>query len=255
MFPTLSEAVTGERLTVGPPFFNKWMVPIGLILLFLTGVGPLLAWRKSTRRQPARPVPVAGRPRRSSTAVALRRARRPRLGVGPLLRALRASCSARSCRSSGAARTSAAGAPAPICFTAIDRPRRPQQAPLRRLHRPRRHRADLPRLRRRGLQAGRAGAAEAGRADDGRQLHRPQRRAEGHRRRPEADDHRAHHRVRGRQADRDDVSGAVVLPQAREEPTTEVAIRRTFAEDLYLVLRDFEVADQTASSRSSSTRW
>lgn len=48
MFPTLSEAVTGERLTVGPPFFHKWMTPIGLMLLFLTGVGPLLAWRKST---------------------------------------------------------------------------------------------------------------------------------------------------------------------------------------------------------------
>src|SRR5918994_154547 len=48
MFPTLSEALTGERLTVGPPFFNKWMAPIGLALLFLTGVGPLLAWRKST---------------------------------------------------------------------------------------------------------------------------------------------------------------------------------------------------------------
>ncbi len=48
MFPTLSEAVMGERLTVGPPFFNKWMLPIGLILLLLTGIGPLLAWRKST---------------------------------------------------------------------------------------------------------------------------------------------------------------------------------------------------------------
>jgi cytochrome c-type biogenesis protein CcmF len=48
MFPTLSEAVTGERITVGPPFFNKWMVPIGLTLLLLTGIGPLLAWRKST---------------------------------------------------------------------------------------------------------------------------------------------------------------------------------------------------------------
>ena len=48
MFPTLSEAVTGERLTVGPPFFNRWMLPIGLMLLLLTGVGPLLAWRKST---------------------------------------------------------------------------------------------------------------------------------------------------------------------------------------------------------------
>jgi len=48
MFPTLSEAVTGERITVGPPFFNKWMVPIGIVLLFLTGVGPLMAWRKAT---------------------------------------------------------------------------------------------------------------------------------------------------------------------------------------------------------------
>ena len=48
MFPTLSEAVTGARLTVGPPFYTKWMLPIGLILLTLTGVGPLLAWRRST---------------------------------------------------------------------------------------------------------------------------------------------------------------------------------------------------------------
>jgi cytochrome c-type biogenesis protein CcmF len=50
MFPTLSEAARGRRLTVGPPFFNKWMLPIGLILLLLTGIGPLLAWRKSTIR-------------------------------------------------------------------------------------------------------------------------------------------------------------------------------------------------------------
>src|SRR4051812_10947752 len=48
MFPTLSEAITGERLTVGPPFFTKWMTPIGLALLLLTGIAPLMAWRKST---------------------------------------------------------------------------------------------------------------------------------------------------------------------------------------------------------------
>src|SRR5450432_3369762 len=48
MFPTLSDALLGERITVGPPFFNKWMVSIGLILLFLTGVGPGIAWRKAT---------------------------------------------------------------------------------------------------------------------------------------------------------------------------------------------------------------
>ena len=65
MFPTLSEAVTGQRITVGPPFFNKWMLPIGLILLFLTGVAPLLAWRKSTVSQPRPVVHVAGCWRRS----------------------------------------------------------------------------------------------------------------------------------------------------------------------------------------------
>jgi len=48
MFPTLSEALRGERLTVGPSFFNKWLTPVGLVLLFLTGVGPLLAWRRAT---------------------------------------------------------------------------------------------------------------------------------------------------------------------------------------------------------------
>jgi len=54
MFPTLSEAVRGERLTVGPPFFNRWMLPIGLILLTLTGIGPLLAWRRSTLQNVAK---------------------------------------------------------------------------------------------------------------------------------------------------------------------------------------------------------
>ena len=48
MFPVLSEAVTGTKITVGPPFFNKVMVPVGLLLLLLTGVGPLLAWRKTS---------------------------------------------------------------------------------------------------------------------------------------------------------------------------------------------------------------
>jgi cytochrome c-type biogenesis protein CcmF len=50
MFPTLSESLRGERLTVGPSFYNKWMLPIGLSLLALSGIGPLLAWRKTTPR-------------------------------------------------------------------------------------------------------------------------------------------------------------------------------------------------------------
>ena len=48
IFPVISELITGEQITVGAPFFNKINVPIGLFLLFLTGVGPLLAWRKTS---------------------------------------------------------------------------------------------------------------------------------------------------------------------------------------------------------------
>jgi cytochrome c-type biogenesis protein CcmF len=48
MFPVISEAVTGEKISVDAPFFNRVNVPIGLFLLFLTGVGPLIAWRKSS---------------------------------------------------------------------------------------------------------------------------------------------------------------------------------------------------------------
>jgi len=48
LFPVLSEAVRGSKISVGPPFFNRVNVPIALFLLFLTGVGPLLAWRKTS---------------------------------------------------------------------------------------------------------------------------------------------------------------------------------------------------------------
>ncbi|HTM19677.1 MAG TPA: cytochrome c-type biogenesis CcmF C-terminal domain-containing protein [Kofleriaceae bacterium] len=51
MFPTLSEAINGVRITVGPAFFNKWMTPLGLILLFLAGAAPLLAYRRTTRQR------------------------------------------------------------------------------------------------------------------------------------------------------------------------------------------------------------
>ena len=48
LFPVFSEWFTGNKISVGPPFFNKVNVPIALFLLFLTGVGPLLAWRKTS---------------------------------------------------------------------------------------------------------------------------------------------------------------------------------------------------------------
>ena len=51
IFPVLSEAVRGDKITVGQGFFNQVAAPIGLALLFLTGVGPLIPWRKASRRE------------------------------------------------------------------------------------------------------------------------------------------------------------------------------------------------------------
>ena len=50
LFPVISEALQREKRSVGPLFFNKINIPVGLFLLFLTGVGPLLAWRKTSLR-------------------------------------------------------------------------------------------------------------------------------------------------------------------------------------------------------------
>jgi cytochrome c-type biogenesis protein CcmF len=48
LFPILSEWVRGTKISVGPPFFNTVNVPLGLLLLGLTGVGPLIAWRRAS---------------------------------------------------------------------------------------------------------------------------------------------------------------------------------------------------------------
>ena len=60
LFPILSEAVRGTRIMVGAPYFTRINVPLGLGLLALTGIGPLIAWRRASvsnlRRQFAAPV-------------------------------------------------------------------------------------------------------------------------------------------------------------------------------------------------------
>jgi cytochrome c-type biogenesis protein CcmF len=50
VFPIVNEALTGLRLAVGPPFFNRVFVPIGLAILAMTGLGPLISWRRMSRR-------------------------------------------------------------------------------------------------------------------------------------------------------------------------------------------------------------
>src|SRR2546428_2533774 len=51
LFPILSEAVRGVKITVGPPFFNEVMVPIAFALVTLAGICPVIAWRRSSRRK------------------------------------------------------------------------------------------------------------------------------------------------------------------------------------------------------------
>src|SRR5262249_45430285 len=48
IFPIISEWWSKEKITVGGPFFNTVNIPLGLLLLLLTGVGPLIAWRKAS---------------------------------------------------------------------------------------------------------------------------------------------------------------------------------------------------------------
>jgi cytochrome c-type biogenesis protein CcmF len=61
VFPILSEAARGSRITVGQGYYDQVAIPIGIALLILTGVGPLIAWRKASLDQLRRrfEIPVA----------------------------------------------------------------------------------------------------------------------------------------------------------------------------------------------------
>jgi cytochrome c-type biogenesis protein CcmF len=48
LYPTFSEAIQGERIQIGPPFFNRLAGPLALFMLALAGIGPLIAWRRAT---------------------------------------------------------------------------------------------------------------------------------------------------------------------------------------------------------------
>jgi cytochrome c-type biogenesis protein CcmF len=50
LFPLISEGITGQEISVGPPFFERVNFPIGLALLALIGVGPVIAWRRATKK-------------------------------------------------------------------------------------------------------------------------------------------------------------------------------------------------------------
>src|SRR5262245_26195136 len=48
LYPVVSEMISGTKVQIGPPFFQRYAGPVAIFLLFLTGVGPLVAWRRAT---------------------------------------------------------------------------------------------------------------------------------------------------------------------------------------------------------------
>jgi cytochrome c-type biogenesis protein CcmF len=47
-WPLIAEALTGTRRALGPPWFDKYTVPLAVVLVLLSGIGPVIAWRKAT---------------------------------------------------------------------------------------------------------------------------------------------------------------------------------------------------------------
>ena len=234
------------------------MTPVGLRPAVPDRRRPAARVAQVDAREPAHAVPVAGRRRASSSA-----RRVVALGVpfwaSGLCFALcafvddddrcRSSCAARCVRQRRDRHGSVHGARRAVRAIA---------PPLRRLHRPPRHRADLPRLRRQRASSARSRCSsslgeQVGVAPYTVQVHG----AERHRRR-----RRSRWSRRTRAVDATASRSARMYParwffRGREdEPTTEVALRRGFADDLYIVLGGYEVETQDGDPRRSrSTRW
>lgn len=52
-FPLISEALTGEKASVGPPWFNQYITPLAIALVFVSGIGPVIPWRRMNRAKAA----------------------------------------------------------------------------------------------------------------------------------------------------------------------------------------------------------
>ncbi len=48
LFPKISEMITGDKVSIGPPWYNKYIVPMGIVLVLLIGVGTLITWKKAS---------------------------------------------------------------------------------------------------------------------------------------------------------------------------------------------------------------
>ena len=71
-FPLISEAVTGKEASVGPPWFDRYIVPLSLVLVLLSGIGPVIAWRRATAANLRRNLAAPGGGRRRGRRAAAR---------------------------------------------------------------------------------------------------------------------------------------------------------------------------------------
>ena len=140
LFPILTEAVRGEAVTVGRPYYNFFFRAFGLPLLLLMGIGPLIAWRRASLASLKR---VFLWPTRFALAVGGGADRRsaPALRLPGLIAYTFSAFVIGDDRPRVRARNRPRGARLPRVRAACVRgARRPQPPPLRRLHRPRRDR-------------------------------------------------------------------------------------------------------------------
>ena len=147
-FPLISELFTGEKSSLAAPWFDRYTTPLAIVLVLFTGIGPLLAWRRVSWATAKRVFLVPGL---AAAGVGVLLALLTDADPGALgLRALRLRrllldrhragvLARRRCAALAARRLAAGGA---------GRDRLPQPPPLRRLHRPRRHRRAAGRDRR-----------------------------------------------------------------------------------------------------------
>ena len=165
-FPKISELVQGNKVTVGAPFYNRVAIPVALLLLILTAVGPLLAWRKTSLRKPQAQFPGThdrcdcrnGHPHDHTSFLGIALRHSPLAGHRLLLfadggRSLRARHPHDRQRvlpwRQGDRRTHGSG------HVRLDGPTHASQHPsLRRLHRPLRRSGRHHRIRRRRFQSG-----------------------------------------------------------------------------------------------------
>ena len=216
MFPTLSEALTGERLTVGPAVLQQVDAADRADPPVPDRCRAAARLAEVHVHQPARPVPVGGDRRRGRPAVGLAAAGRPVLGGRPLLRAVRLRRRDHRARSSCAARGSGARPPAPTSS--------PRMVGLVARSK-RRYGGYIVHLGIVLMFLGFAGEAfkvdeqvllKPGEQSQVGQVRRAQRRRARDRRRAEADDHRRTSRCCGTASEIDQVyPAAVVLPEAR----------------------------------------